>query len=146
MKLRTVQLLLLAGVCLSCLACGEEGPPRKETYPVTGEVHVDGEPANYLAVTCHDTKGLDSTSPTTSSAFTGEDGKFSISTYESGDGVPAGEYVLTFMWGQKEALSGRYGGPDKLNNRYADPKASEVRFTVESGKPTDLGQIQLTTK
>ncbi len=55
--------------------------------------------------------------PTVSSAFTGPDGEFSISTYESGDGVPAGDYVLTFMWGQKEAFSGRYGGPDKLGNR-----------------------------
>ncbi|MDD4271025.1 MAG: hypothetical protein PHO07_02475 [Pirellulales bacterium] len=147
MRLPTAQrLALLAGVCLSGVACSEQGPPRKETYPVTGQVYVDGAPANYLAVTCHDTKGMDAAMPTVSSAFTGEDGGFSISTYESGDGVPAGDYVLTFMWGQKEAFSGRYGGPDKLNNRYTDPKDAPVRFTVEAGKPTDLGRIELTKK
>jgi hypothetical protein len=89
---------------------------------------------------------MDAAMPTVSSAFTGQDGGFSISTYESGDGVPAGDYVLTFMWGQKEAFSGGYGGPDKLSNRYTDPKKSPVRFTVEAGKPTDLGRIDLTTK
>ena len=104
MRLPTAQLVLLAGVCLSGLACGEHGPPRKETYPVTGQVYVDGAPTNYLAVTCHDTKGMDAAMPTVSSAFTGQDGGFSISTYESGDGVPAGDYVLTFMWGQRGIL------------------------------------------
>lgn len=146
MKRHLCQLLLLAGICLSCLACAEEGSPRKETYPVTGEVYVDGEPANYLAVTCHDVNGTDTAMPTVSSAFTGPDGKFSISTYESGDGVPAGDYVLTFMWGELNALSGRYGGPDKLKGRYAEPKKSEVRFKVEPGQPTDLGRIELTRK
>ena len=78
-------------------------------------------------------------------AFTDEEGKFEISTYESSDGVPAGEYALTFMWG-KWNMSGSYGGPDKLNDRYTDPKTSEVKVTVKDGEPTDLGTIELTTK
>ncbi len=146
MRPHKVQLLIIAGACLACLACQEQGQPRKETFPVTGQVYVDGEPVKLLAVTCHDMSGIDAELPTTSSAFTGENGTFSISTYESGDGVPEGEYVLTFMWGQREGFSGRYGGPDKLKDRYTDPKKSDVRFTVEPGKPTDLGRIELTTK
>jgi len=141
-----MQLCFAASLCLLLCSCAEEGPVRKETYPVTGEVYVDGQPAADVAVTCNDVKGLDTEMPTTSSGVTDQNGRFQISTYESSDGVPPGEYTLTFMWGQRNLMTMSYGGPDKLNGRYSDPKASEVRFTVESGKPADLGQIQLTTK
>jgi len=43
-------------------------------------------------------------------------------------------------------LSRSYGGPDKLNKRYTNPEKSEIKFTVEPGKPVDLGVIELTTK
>ncbi|HID74375.1 MAG TPA: hypothetical protein EYP56_00055 [Planctomycetaceae bacterium] len=126
--------------------CGEEGKPRKKTYPVTGEVYVDGKPASQLAVRCVSVQGIDKENPTTSSAFTDENGKFEISTYETADGVPEGEYILTFEWGQWNLVSGQYGGPDKLKGRYKDPKKSTVRFKVEGGKPVDLGRIELSTK
>lgn len=132
--------------CLLLCSCGEQGPPRKETFPVTGEVYVDGQPADQLAVRCINVNGIDKASPTVSSAFTDENGKFEISTYESADGVPEGEYVLTFMWGEWNRISGSYGGPDKLNDRYTDQKSSQHRFTVEKGKRTDLGRIELTAK
>ena len=69
-----------------------------------------------------------------------------IATYEASDGVPEGEYVLTFMWGKINLISGGYGGPDKLNGRYTDPETSEVKVTVKAGEATELGTIELTTK
>ncbi len=145
MKRRMMWLAVPTAFCLLLCSCGEEGPPRKETYPVTGEVYVDGQPAANLAVRCIDVNGMDKEDPTFSSAFTDESGKFEIATYESGDGVPEGEYVLTFEWG-KWQLNGSYGGPDKLNDRYKDSKKSQNRFNVEEGKATELGRIDLTTK
>jgi len=136
----------VAVVCLLLSSCGEKLPERKETFPVTGEVYVDGQPAAQLQVTCHDVKGIDTAAPTVSSALTGPDGKFAISTYLSADGVPAGEYLLTFVWGRFDMLSKSYGGPDKLKGRYTDPQKSQHRIKVESGKPTDLGRIELSTK
>ena len=35
---------------------------------------------------------------------------------------------------------------DRLNKRYEDKKASKTTVKVESGKPVDLGKIELTTK
>ncbi len=119
---------------------------RKATYPVTGEVYVDGQPVGELKVTCHSVKGLDKANPTSSSALTDEDGTFAISTYYEGDGVPEGDYVLTFFWGINRPMRGRYDGPDKLNERYDDPARSTFKFSVESGTPTDLGRLDLTTK
>jgi len=138
--------LAAACFCLLLCSCGEKVPDRKETFPVTGEVYVDGQPAAQLKVGCYDVNGIDSESPTVSSGMTDEQGKFEISTYASGDGVPEGEYVLTFLWGKLNLISKSYGGPDKLKGRYLDPQKSKHRFKVEAGKPTDLGRIELSTK
>ncbi len=132
--------------CAALGACSRGDPSRKPTFPVRGEVYVDGKPAGQLAVTCHNVQGMDKANPTASAAFTDDAGKFQISTYLSSDGVPEGEYVLTFLWGRHNLITMTYGGPDKLNKRYLDPKQSKVRFTVEKGKPLDLGRIELTTK
>lgn len=146
MPATTRALLFALAACVLAASCSRTDPNRKQTFPVTGEVYVDGKPARALAVTCHDVKGLDTKNPTLSSAHTQEDGKFAISTYQQSDGVPEGEYVLTFLWGQMNTFSNTYGGPDKLNGRYKDPKESKVRAKVEKGKPTDMGRIDLTTK
>ena len=136
----------VAAFCVLLCSCGEPEQFRKETYPVTGIVNVDGKPAAGLQVTCHDLKGLDTEHPSLSSGMTNQEGKFEISTYESSDGMPAGDYVLTFMWGQMNSMKRSYDGPDKLNNRYLDPKTSKTKFTVVEGEPIDLETIQLTTK
>lgn len=136
----------LAIVCLHLCSCAEKTPDRKPTFPVTGRVQVDGRPAAQLSLTCHDVKGLDPLQPTVSSAITDQDGKFALSTYQSGDGVPEGEYVLTFVWANFDLISKSYGGADGLKGRYSDPQKSEWRFRVQAGKPIDLGCIELSTK
>jgi hypothetical protein len=137
--------LIVSGPLL--LGCGPQST-NKPTYPVVGRVLVDGQPADYLAVNVEPADGkLDPEHPTVSSAFTDADGRFSLSTYVQGDGVPEGDYVLTFMWGQLNLISMNYGGPDKLKGRYQSPKDSKVRFTVSKSKQTlDLGDIELSTQ
>jgi len=75
-----------------------------------------------------------------------EAGNFKISTYAAGDGVPAGDYVLTATWLTFNLMSRDYTGPDKLNGCYSDPQTSSVKITVRPGEETDLGEIKLTTK
>ena len=139
--------LLSVLACGLLLGCGPRSN-NKPTYPVVGRVLVDGKPADYLAVSVEPTDGqLDPVQPTVSQAFTDKDGRFSLSTYVQGDGVPEGDYVLTFMWGQLNLISMNYGGPDKLKGKYRSAEESKVRFTVtESNEPLDLGDIELTTQ
>ncbi len=139
------RLLVAALVCLLLGACSKEEGNRRATFPVTGEVVVDGKPVEKLSVMCLNVEGIDKENPTMSQALTDENGKFEIATYESGDGVPVGDYVLTFTWGEFNPISMTFTG-DKLNGRYADAKKSKIRFTVKEGEPTDLGKIELTTK
>jgi hypothetical protein len=84
---------------IAAASCSKEQPYRKPTFPVRGRVTVDGAaPGAPIQVECHNVQGMDSQHPTISQTDTKPDGSFEIATYESGDGVPEGEYVLTFAW------------------------------------------------
>ena len=128
------------------IGCSPQGPPRTPTFPVTGQVYVDGQPAAELAVFFTNTNGVDKNQPTFSTANTDAEGKFKVSTYESGDGIPEGTYAVTFMWGQVNLMTMSYGGPDKLNDRYSDPETSTFKVTVKRGERADMGKLLLTTK
>lgn len=136
--------LLVVASALHLAACAPQGPPRKATFPVSGVVVVDGQEASGVTVTAHDTKGMDPQMPTYSSATTDESGKFSFSTYAGGDGVPEGDYVLTFSWGEFNPVSRAMQG-DKLKGRYSDKDKSTFKLKVEGGK-VDLGRIELSTQ
>lgn len=136
--------LVVLAVFLFC-SCSGKRDYGKETFPVIGTVYVDGEPAAGLSLTLHAVNGLDAEVPTFSATTTKEDGTFAISTFEEGDGVPVGEYVVTFEWGKLNMISMSYEG-DRLKGKYNDPAKSDVKVTVTEGQPTDLGQIDLTTK
>jgi hypothetical protein len=138
--------LMLVGVAMVACGCGESGPPRKQTFKVTGTILVDGgAPSSPLQIRCQSATGLDQAMPTISQAISQEGGAFEIATYEAGDGVPPGEYIITLKWQEFNPLSMSYGGPDRLGGRYEDPKTSTIRFTV-ADQPVDLGELQVTTK
>jgi hypothetical protein len=135
-------MVTMAGVSVGCSG---SGPERVPTYPVVGKVLVDGEAVEMLAIRCVRLSEADKENPTLSQAFTAADGSFTIGTYESKDGVPEGEYALTFQWGEWNLYSHSYEG-DKLNGRYSDAAKSGTKFEVVPGEPTELGTIELTTK
>ncbi len=134
---------LVIAVSVSLCSCSAREPARKKTYPVSGKVTVDGKPVGKLRVFAKAKEAGDPKYPILPQAETKEDGSFQLYSYEPGDGVPAGEYALTFTWQEFTGLI--YQGPDKLNKRYADPAKSKITMTVEKG-PVDLGTIPLTTK
>jgi len=130
------------------VGCGGEAPPfRKATSPAKGKLTVDGTaPGSGIQIQCHPTAGPDATHPTVSAIESDADGNFSISTYQAGDGLPAGDYTLTFTWQEFNVMSRSYSGKDKLNGRYADPKTSPIKLSVKDGEENDMGTVALTTK
>lgn len=134
-------------VGLSSGCAKKDEPFRKVVIPVKGRVTVDGRPpSTSIKIDCHNTGALDMEHPTVSWCMTGDDGVFSVSTYVAGDGVPAGDYALTFLWGEMNLVSMNYGGKDKLNKMYSKPEDSVAKFTAKEGSPVDLGEIVLKTK
>lgn len=88
-------------VCFcAVVGCGGDEPFRKATSPVKGKVTVNGAaPGSEIQMECHPVNGMDTQHPTASQAAVDAEGNFSISTYEAGDGIPAGDYVLVFLEG-----------------------------------------------
>jgi hypothetical protein len=140
--------LCVSLICAAAASCSREPEQfRKVVVPVTGQAFVDGQPPDSpMQLEAHPVGGVDTEHPTVSTATTGEQGRFSFSTYESGDGLPPGQYKITVGWREFNALSGSFTGPDRLNSRYNTPDTSEISVTVEEGKPVDLGKLELTTK
>ena len=119
-----------------------EGEPRVTTSPVSGIVLIDGEPVEMVEVKCHPEPGTSEIKyPLTAS--TDKDGKFSMTTYEAGDGLPEGTYTLTF-----QALQMGFVTQDKLRGKFSDPKKSKqtVKSTGVKADVVDLGTIELKTK
>lgn len=116
------------------------GGPRLETTPVTGIVHVDGNPAELVEVECHpapDSTGIKYPISTT----TDKDGIFTLTTYESSDGLPEGTYTLSFKWLEPALVP-----KDKFKGAYANPQKSQHKITVVKGQETVIGVIELSSK
>lgn len=144
--------LIAVSLSLILFGCGKErlGPERVTTVPVSGTVLVDGKPTPDVVVTLHVVElrnegGVYTSQP---QAITDKEGKFAISTYEEADGVAAGTYAVTFEWLTYNVIRNQWGGKDKLNGRYSDPKATEfkVEATGDEEEPIVLEPYKLTTK
>jgi hypothetical protein len=139
---RAAVLLLLA---LACSSCGR-GKGRLPVYPVRGQVFYEGKPIPGAVIVFHaptdpERAGLRPT------AHAKADGSFVVTTYDSGDGCPAGAYALTVSWNQQVAA--RVGQEESdapllalLPPRFGRPETSGLQATVEK-RPNELPPIFL---
>ncbi len=137
-------LLLFSGaVCLGALpGCGDG---KKRVYKATGKILIDDKPGSKAFVFFHP---VDVKDPKVVRPFAQADdqGVFAVSTYAEGDGLPEGEYILTFQWKEPSGLFKQdWEGRDKLGGAYADAKKSEFKLNM-SAKPTDLPPYKLQTR
>lgn len=139
-------LALLAPLAFLLASCGDG---RKACFPVTGTVTVDGKPAENCFVKLYSAsqgdlaEGPNRVLPL---GMTDGTGKFSLSTFGSDDGAPAGDYTAVFTW--KEAsglLKNQFDGPDRLKGKYETPEKSGIKVKIE-GKAQTLPPFSLTTK
>ncbi|NOX54416.1 MAG: carboxypeptidase regulatory-like domain-containing protein [Planctomycetes bacterium] len=117
--------LLAIGVCYIVGCSG--GPDRPKTYPVTGTVTLDGKPvegATVVFVPKEEGKGRAATGVTDS------DGKYSLGTFASGDGVIPGEYLVKVT---------KYRPPSSQQPPVEDEEdeESEMRAFLEAQKGTE---------
>jgi hypothetical protein len=115
------------------VSCGET---RKPVYPTRGKV-VDksGAPAAGVLVIF---TPLDETDPAKwpqgfPRATTEKDGAFVLTTYDAGDGIPAGQYAVTMLWQTPDPQDEERDNPDKFGGRYADPKNPVRKVTIQVG-------------
>ena len=109
----------------------------------SGTVTVDGQPPavdrrNPLFVIAYDPKNPPKGRQLPFTARCDKDGHFQFNTYSTGDGLPAGSYVVLFVQPKTE-------GGDALKNLYNDPDKNAQRGAV-SNQPDSAGQNRLVVR
>jgi hypothetical protein len=139
---RRLTLALGLALALALPACSRSDG-RIKVYPVHGKVLVKGKPPVEAIVRFHPADGNTSDPHWIHGQVDGE-GRFALSTYVTGDGAPAGEYVVTIEWNERSGpLKTEFTGPDRLKGRYKDPKTSKIRFRVEAQPLNEMPAIEL---
>ena len=148
-RLPKSHVLPLVFVCLFIAGCSRpHRPPITDKVPLThvkGVVVVDGEPKSGIHVQYVPQGEIAEKRERYLNRFfllTGSRGTFSLSTYQNGDGIPAGEYVLEFKWIEQQ-LSGER---DKFNGYYSNVRSPFMTINVEENHDLDLGEIELKTR
>lgn len=134
---------ILMSMVVACALAGC-GPKFEKTFPVSGSLTVDEEPAKRAEVVFHpvgDVKGR--VKPV---AVVGEDGNFTMTTFLTGDGAPPGEYMVTVVWRKYHVVEGEeVEGDDMLYGQYNDLRSPFLKVTVKPGE-NKLPPMKLTLK
>ena len=138
-------------VSLLGLGCSQPGPDRPATYPVTGTVTYNGQPVDGATVAFQSVEGSHG-----STGVTDTGGKYTLTTFKSGDGALPGEYSVKVFKHKLESGGAVAGGDDGppgvfdagqpvsepqnlLPAKYADATKSGLTATVgESGNKFDF--------
>ncbi len=140
---RVCSLLCLVGV-LGCLGCGSGRVP---VHPVRGKVLVDGQPATRALVTFHPVsdKRPEAVHPV---GHVDEQGQFTLSSFQQGDGAPEGEYQVTVVWYLATPNPDRARGGDEylsvnyLPGEYGRLETSPLKAQITRGR-NELSPFEL---
>lgn len=119
---------------ISLIGCAEAKPERAAVFPAKGTITFKGEPTHGAILALHPKTQLPAGAPSPR-ANVAQDGSFAVSTYDSGDGAPEGEYVVTVTWNKliKNGADVRLG-PNVIPPKYGDPKTSDLVVKIASGE------------
>jgi len=136
--------VLVVGLAVLCCSCGHEEMQRKPCFPVSGTVNYKGRPAGGVLVGFYPVDKSDRAIP--SSGTTEADGSFTLSTYDTDDGAPEGDYKVTIHWKSdnfrhKDAFK-KKEEPDALKDRYSKVASSKIQVHVDA-RPNQLPPFDL---
>jgi hypothetical protein len=137
---RRVSLVALLPALTMLVGCGES---RIEVVPVSGRVTFAGQPPAGAQIVLHPAN-TSNPSDVAPSGRVGNDGSFTITAYEQGDGAPPGEYVATIQWYKIDPKEG-IPGPNVIPEEYAKAATSPIKVTVNQA-PTVLQPITIPAK
>jgi hypothetical protein len=131
-----VTLALLSTTLCSCRKSYQE----VSVYPTSGKVTVKTVPAVGAYVTFHPEGDVGMTKGNKPFARADKDGAFQVTTYETHDGAPQGDYRVTVYW--PENPDARGPSPDRLKGKYANPATTPLKATIDP-KKVDLPAFEL---
>lgn len=130
-QLAIVLLLLVTG-------CGDSR--QMKVWPVSGRVLVNEKPATGVEVAFY---GLDDNNQSVAPfprAITNERGEFQLTSYENGDGAPAGRYSVTLVWPTSHSTDPETvdESRDRFRGKYASADTSTLTAEVVAGANRDI--------
>lgn len=127
--------LLLSLAALS--GCGEA---RVDVVPVSGKVSFAGRAPAGAQIVLHPVNRAEP-SDVVPSGRVANDGSFTITAYQQGDGAPPGQYIATLQWYRVDPKDGT-PGPNVIPEQYGSAATSPLKVTVKS-EPTVLDPIAI---
>jgi hypothetical protein len=123
---RRVHFWLAFSVFLSMASCNKDNRPQ--LVRVQGQVFLEERPAHRAVVWFH--------------PVVDQQGSFTMGTYQSDDGAPAGRYRVTVYW-RTLAKSGDEAGESLIPYRYMDPAQSGLPEVEIDQDPITLPAFRL---
>lgn len=130
----------LVVLMLVTLGCSDVDPNLKPVFPVQGAVYFKGSPAEGAMVTFHPLP-LESGQyvAVRSRGTVTENGSFKLTTYNTDDGAPQGDYAVTIYWPAKPTGirndaedEGLELPRDKLGLRFSNPANTSLRVEINA--------------
>lgn len=132
--------------CLCFLGCLLAGCSASGLNSVTGEIFVDGNPAEGALVIFHPLNSEAKFESGYPRGITDAQGRFQLSTEGTNDGAPEGNYAVIVIWHAgspaDEEREETATPPDRLQGKYATPELSPLRAEIKSG-PNVIPAFQL---
>jgi hypothetical protein len=130
------------------------GGTRASVAKFSGKVRIDGRPPGDIRPAATVIILYDPKKPPTSSRLPiyavckPADGSFEFTTYNKGDGVPTGSYIVLFtQMEQVMMMNAGFYPPDRLKNLYNDPDKSSFKVEVTApGKSDWLFELEFAGK
>jgi len=109
------------------------GEPRAPVFPASGKVSFAGEAPRGAFVVLHPSQKDDKTP--LPSAEVKDDGSFTLTTYDGGDGAPAGDYAVTIQWYKLVGKGSEVkAGPNVIPPQYSKPETSPWKVSISSAR------------
>lgn len=125
--------LLPSLAVLAAAGCGKDGGPVTP-YPVGGQVIYDGKPAAGVQVFYFpENAPTPPDIPANPHAVTGPDGRFTLSTFEDGDGAPEGSYRVILYWPLEKSDGVEVTDADDRLFGWYDSKHTKLKAKVRAG-------------
>jgi hypothetical protein len=148
-RLRTSPLTSRLPIVLSCwlfavglAGCGEAAKPWEIVVPASGKITFEGKPVEGAELTLTPVSA-DVPATVRPSAKSVADGSFTLGTYGTGDGAPAGEYKVSAVWFKLVNSGGSMvRGDNALPAKYANPETSGINVVI-SDSETAIPAIDL---
>lgn len=123
---------LLSVIAVTIVGCGEAPTGRVPLHSVQGQITFKGQPIPGAFVTFHPKIAQEGVP--TPWASVSNTGSFMLSTFNSSDGAPAGDYVVTVQW-YKPIGKGAdvVAGPNVIPRKYTATSTSDINVRIASG-------------